>query len=66
MEETEEFADKSVAIINFMKTQFGSVPKDAIFKAVKGGRNEFYHTFKVMAKQGLVVKNGSGWTVRND
>jgi RecA-family ATPase len=66
MEESEEFSDKSASILAFMKTQFGSMPKDAIFKGVKGGRNEFYRTFKVMAKQGLVIKNGSGWTVRND
>ena len=66
MKESEEYADKSASIIDFMRTQYGSVAKDVIFKAVKGGRNEFYRTFKTLAKQGLVVKNGSGWTVRND
>lgn len=66
MKESDEFADKSVAIIDFMKTQYGSVAKDVIFKGIKGGRNEFYRVFKLMAKEGLVVKNGSGWTVRND
>lgn len=66
IDETEEFADKSAMIIDFMRSQFGSVSKDAVFKAVKGGRNEFYRVFQFMAKRGLVVKNGSGWTVRNE
>lgn len=66
VEESDEFAEKSEAILNFMRTQFGSVAKDVIFKAVRGGRNEFYRTFKAMTKRGLVIKNGSGWTVRND
>lgn len=66
LDETEEFADKSALILNFMQSQYGSVPKDAIFKAVKGGRNEFYRVFKLMTKRGLVIKNGSGWTIRNE
>lgn len=63
LEESEEFKDKSEAMLAFMKSQYGSVTKEAIFKAVKGRKQENVRIFKVMEKRGLVAKNGLGWVV---
>lgn len=63
IEESEEFKDKSEAMISFIKTQYGSVTKEAIFKAVRGRKQENVRIFRVLEKRGLVAKNGSGWFV---
>lgn len=61
--ESEEFIDKSALITAYLKSQYGGVIKEAIFKVVKGRKSEFVQVFNLMKKRGLVVRNGKGWTV---
>lgn len=63
LEESDEFVDKSKLILNVMTNQGNSMLKEAVFKAVKGRKQDFVRVFKHLIKQGLVVKNGLGWTV---
>ena len=63
LEESEEFADKSTQIIDFMRTQYGSVSQNAIFKKIKGNKQDFHRIFKRMEKLNMVVKNGTGYLV---
>lgn len=63
LEETTEFAEKAEAILEFMQAQFGSVPKEKIFKFVKGRKQDFVRTFRVLEKKKVVQKNGLGWVI---
>lgn len=63
LEETTEFAEKAELILEFMKTQFGSCPKETIFKAVKGRKQDFVRVFRMLEKQKIVAKNGLGWVI---
>lgn len=63
LEESEEFVEKSMQMIAFMKSQYGSVTKEAIFKFVKGRKQDNVRIFKRMANLKMVIQNGSGWYV---
>ena len=63
LEETTEFAEKAELILEFMKSQYGSVPKETIFKAIKGRKQDFVRVFRVLEKQKIVEKNGLGWVI---
>lgn len=61
--ESESFIERSQAIVTFMKTQFGGVLKEVVFKQVKGRKADFVKTWRVLEKNGVVEKNGTGWVV---
>lgn len=63
LEESEEFVEKSMQMIAFMKSQYGSVTKEAVFKFVKGRKQDNVRIFKRMANLKMVIQNGSGWFV---
>jgi len=63
IEESEEFAEKSAAIISFIRAQFGPTSKEAVFKSIKGRKADFVRIFKRMASLKMIAQNGSGWHV---
>lgn len=61
--DSEEFAEKSALILSYMKSQYGSLSKEQICTKVKGRKQVLAKVFKVMVKQGLVVRSGALWAV---
>jgi hypothetical protein len=64
LEESEEYAPKCAAILDYMKTQYGSVTKEAIFQSVKGRKAEFVKIFRLMESKKMVRKDGLKWAIQ--
>lgn len=61
--ESPEFMERSELIISWMKTQYGPVSQNAVFKAIRGRRSDFIKTWHLLVKRGLIEQNGVGWKV---
>lgn len=60
-DESVDFIETSQQIIAWMKTQYGPVTQNAVFKVVKGRKADFVKTWHTLAKKGLIEQNGHGW-----
>lgn len=63
IEDSEDFLEKSELILDYMKTQYGALSKEAICTKVKGRKQDLGRVFKVMADRKMVVRDGSKWIV---
>lgn len=56
--DTDEFIERAESILNYMKTQWGSVSRAQICDNVKGRKADILKALKVMEKRKLVVLDG--------
>jgi replicative DNA helicase len=63
VEESEEVIEKAELILNYMRTQYGSVSKNHACDNVKGKRDIKLRAFKYLEKNKMVVAEGSEWVV---
>lgn len=63
IEESEEYAEKIAAMLDYMRSQFGAVSKEKVLKNVKGNKQNKGRIFKLMASKGLIVKEGVEWVI---
>lgn len=58
MEESEEFQEKSQAVLVYMKTQYGAVTRNQICDKVAGRKGDILKVLKQMEKAGMLAKEG--------
>lgn len=63
MDGTEEFTERSAAILDYMNSQFGAVSRDIACAKAGGRKVDNLRVFKLMEKQKMIQKEGFKWVV---